>query len=181
VRKPGVSLPPPPPEAPALLTTAFADADDTFMLAETSEAAADPDAIALEITLHMERLGDMMFGANAWCGRIGARMQIEAFAMRGTSLGMPLQLEYMAFGPAGRQTRWMADGQLCGTRGRGIPLTGFAVRLAPAMAQSFDVTYQGSFFASGATLPCRNGAVCLPPGPEDYLEAMHVAVTPRET
>ncbi len=166
----------------AQLPAPFADVDD-FLPDAVAEAVPEPPAAGeaeLEIALHMERLGDMMFPGNVWCGKIGDRLQIEAFGIRGTGADGPLPLEYMAYGPAGRQTRWVTDGQICGSRGRGIPLTGFAVRLAPGVADAYEVTYQGSFFGSGATLPFQNGAPCLPPGQEEFLEAIHVRVKRRD-
>jgi hypothetical protein len=82
-------------------------------------------------------------------------------------------------GPKGRQTPWVTDAKLCGTRGQGLPLTGFAIRLAPHVAERFDVVYQGAFFESGVAGPHRNGELCIPPITDDPLEAINVRMIRR--
>jgi hypothetical protein len=88
-------------------------------------------------------------------------------------------IEFKALGPKGRQTPWVTDAKLCGTRGQGLPLTGFAIRLAPHAAERFDVVYQGAFFESGVVGPHRNGELCVPPITDDPLEAINVRVIRR--
>ena len=138
-----------------------------------------PGEVDIEIVLHVQRFGDAAFPGGAWCGNIGQRHQVEAFGLRSIDAEMSVRFEYMAFGPAGRETSWVSDGKLCGTRGRGMPLTGFAIRVAEPAQDEFDVTYQGAFFDSGVTKPCSNGDACLPPLADDCLEAIHVQVVRR--
>ena len=71
--------------------------------------------------------------------------------------------------------RWRESG----TRGQRLPLTGFAVRLAPQVSHRFDVLYEGAFFESGIAGPFRNGELCLPPLADDPLEAINVRVIRR--
>jgi hypothetical protein len=85
----------------------------------------------------------------------------------------------MAIGPNGRQTPWITDAKLCGTRGRGLALTGFAIRLAPTLSDRFDVVYEGSFFASGASSPKRDGETCRSYIADDPLEAIRLRVIER--
>jgi hypothetical protein len=68
---------------------------------------------------------------------------------------------------------------LCGTRGRGLPLTGFAVRIAPHRADRFDVQYQGSFFIGGISETHRNGDPCRAMTANDALEAVNVRLVER--
>ncbi len=142
--------------------------------------AADAAEPGIVVEVHVEQLGDSMVASDTWTGEIGSRLQLEGFAIRGTDAAAPVRLEYMAFAPSGRQTRWISDGALCGTRGQGVPLTGFAIRLPAPFAETHDVIYQGAFMESGASLPCSNGAPCLPARDEDVLEAIHVRVTRRD-
>jgi hypothetical protein len=60
-----------------------------------------------------------------------------------------------------------------------MPLTGFAVRLAPHLRDRFDVIYQGAFFNSGASKTYRNGEACLPAQHDDVLEAVNLRVIER--
>ncbi len=140
---------------------------------------ADPPEADLWITLHIERQGDRSFPARGWVGNLGRRVRIEAFSISPQGKLSPNDIEYKAFGPQGRETRWTSEGKLCGTRGRGLPLTGFAVQPLPHLRDRFDVIYQGAFFDSGITEPCRNGEPCLPARADDVLEAINLRVVER--
>ena len=144
-------------------------------------AAASPPGreIPNELILHIERQGDRRFPAGGWAGNPGARLRVEGFGIRPLQAIAPGQIEYMAFGPGGRQTPWVSDAKLCGTRGRGFPLTGFAVRLVPPLRERFDVLYEGYFFDSGIRGPVRNGDPCLPSIVDDPLGAIRLRVVER--
>ncbi len=141
----------------------------------------DPAAeeIRSEIVLHVERLGDRRFPGEGWAGNRGQKLRIEAFSIRPVDTLLARDIEFKALGPKGRQTPWVTDAKLCGTRGQGLPLTGFAIRLAPHAAEQFDVVYQGSFFESGVAGPHRNGELCMPPITDDPLEAINVRLIRR--
>ena len=78
-----------------------------------------------------------------------------------------------------RLTRPRAAGKR-NTRGRGLPLTGFAVQPVARLRDQFDIIYQGSFFDSGITKPCHNGEPCLPARVDDVLEAINLRVVERD-
>jgi hypothetical protein len=143
------------------------------------ERARDPmrGDVDLEIVLHIGRLGDRRFAAGEWIGGPG-QGRIEAFSVRPLAKLAPTDIEYKAYGPGGRETPWVTAAALCGTRGQGIPLTGFAIRLA-APSERFDVVYQGGFAESGVTGPRRNGEACMPSRIDDGLEAMHIRLIER--
>ena len=135
--------------------------------------------LQIEIALHIERQGDRRGLARGWAGNLGQRRRIEAFGLRpleGIAAG---DIEYMGCGPEGRQTPWVSDARLCGTRGRGMPLTGFAIRLVPTARERYDVIYEGSFFDSGTSGPRRDGEPCLPSRVDDPLEAIKLLVIER--
>jgi hypothetical protein len=145
----------------------------------SDERADEPEEILCEIVLHMERLGDRRFPGEGWVGNRGKRLRIEAFSIRPVGTLLARDIEFKALGPKGRQTPWVTDAKLCGTRGQGLPLTGFAIRLAPNVAERFDVVYQGAFFECGIVGPNRNGELCASPIPDDPLEAINVRVIRR--
>jgi tetratricopeptide (TPR) repeat protein len=132
-----------------------------------------------EVVLHIERQGDRRFSCGDWAGNPGAQLRIEGFAIRPVDTIAPGQIEYMGFVAGGRQTPWVTDVKLCGTRGRGVPLTGFAVRLTPALREQFDVVYEGHFFESGIRGPFHNGEPCLPAIVGDPLSAIRLRVIER--
>ena len=135
--------------------------------------------IPSELVLHIERQGDRRFPGGGWAGNPGGRLRVEGFAIRPLQSIAPGQIEYMGFGPGGRQTPWVSDAELCGTRGRGLPLTGFAIRLGPSVRDQFDVVYEGCFFDSGIIGPLRNGDPCLPSIVGDPLAAIRLRVVER--
>jgi len=141
----------------------------------------NPDEIRTEIVLHVERLGDRRFPGEGWIGNRGRKLRIEAFSVGPIETLAARDIEYKGLGPKGRQTPWVTDTKLCGTRGQGLPLTGFALRLAPHVADGFDVVYQGAFFESGVVGPHRNGEFCIARIADDPLEALHVRLVRRSS
>ena len=139
----------------------------------------EPTEVRTELVLHVERLGDKRFPGQGWVGSRGKKLRIEAFSIRPTEVLAARDIEFKALGPKGRQTPWVTDAKLCGTRGQGLPLTGFAVRLAPRISDRFDAVYQGAFFESGVVGPFRNGELCVAPIADDPLEAINLQLTRR--
>jgi hypothetical protein len=135
--------------------------------------------IPTEILLHIERAGDRLFPGRGWVGALGRKMRIEAFSIRPLEQLAPTDIEMKGFLPEAGETPWVPGGALCGTRGRGLPLTGFAVRVAPHRADRFDVQYQGSFFVGGISETHRNGDPCRAATANDALEAINIRVVER--
>jgi hypothetical protein len=162
--------------AAAALTPAPVPAAAPTPAAPAARSGGAPEQLASEIVLHIEREGDRRFEAAGWAGTRGQRRRVEAFSVRPLETLTPGDVEYKAFGPNGRETPWVSDAKLCGTRGRGLPLTGFAVRLAAHLRGRFDVLYEGAFFDSGETETMRNGEPCVAPVKDDPLEAINLRV-----
>jgi hypothetical protein len=168
------SIQKPAPAGDGDLATRPTDAQDS------RRAAAEPGPdVPLEIVLHIERMGDCRFAGGDWVGSRHQGRRIEAFSIRPLEKLAAADLEYKAYGPGGRETPWVAAGTLCGTRGKGIPLTGFAVRLVAQRGEPFDVVYEGAFAASGVAGPRRNGEPCMPSRTDDRLEAVKIQVIER--
>ncbi|MGC2415064.1 MAG: hypothetical protein WA459_20490, partial [Stellaceae bacterium] len=139
-------------------------------------AATEARDVPIEILLHIERAGDRLFPGRGWVGALGRQMRIEAFSIRPLEGLAPADIEMKAFLPNGDETPWVPGGVSCGTRGQGLPLTGFAVRVVPQRADRFEVVYQGSFFADGISQMYQNGAACRAATADDPLEAINVRV-----
>jgi hypothetical protein len=135
--------------------------------------------IQTEILLHIERAGDRLFPGRGWVGALGRRMRIEAFSIRPLEGLAPADIEMKGLLPNGGETPWVPGGTLCGTRGRGLPLIGFAVRVAPQRADQFEVLYQGSFFVGGISDLYQNGDPCRATTADDPLEAINVRLVER--
>ncbi len=147
--------------------------------AGSAPAAAEARDVPTEILLHIERAGDRLFPGRGWVGALGRRMRIEAFSIRPLERLVPADIEMKGFLPNGGETPWIPGGVLCGTRGRGLPLIGFAVRVAAQRAERFEVSYQGSFFAGGISQVQQNGAPCRAATADDPLEAINVRLIER--
>lgn len=153
---------------------ALGDEDD-------SPDTGEPRDLPTEILLHIEGAGDRLFPGRGWVGALGRKLRIEAFSIRPLERLSPSDIEFKGFLPNGTETQWVHGGILCGTRGRGLPLTGFAVRVAPQLADRFEVMYQGSFFSSGISGVHRNGEPCRASTGNDPLEAVNIRVVGRGT
>jgi hypothetical protein len=177
-----------PPEGGPILVTTYALPDQATSPLELDLSEIDDEEAALaaseetrrslraEIILHIERTGDRRFPAEGWAGRVGSHLRIEALAVHPLELISRGEIEYKAFSHGGRETPWVTDGRLCGTRGQSMPLTGFAIRLAPHLRDGFDVEYRGSFFTGGPVPTVRNGEPCKAPVTDDPLEAVEVKI-----
>jgi hypothetical protein len=132
--------------------------------------------IRVEVTVHLEGVGDRAFPGATWAGKPGDRKRIEGFSIRPLQELRPNEIEYKALHPSGVETPWIAGPQFCGTRGRSLPIVGFAVRIAPYVQDQFSVVYQAVFFRGGVTETRSNGAPCLPALAGDALEGINIRV-----
>jgi DNA end-binding protein Ku len=163
-----------PPEAPAAAVAAAAD---------PAAAAAEPPAggreVGTEILLHIVGLGDRRYVEAGWAGSPGSHRQIEALSIRPAEGMAPSAVEFKVFAQEGRATSWVSDGNYAGTRGRGLPLTGFAVRPSQDLREKLEITYEGSFFEGGVVGPKKDGELCISPIANDPLEAVRVSIVER--
>jgi hypothetical protein len=177
-----------PPGGAALIVTSYAPAGSEAVMPEIQidrlghagaavlRSAEPSREISAEILLHVERLGDCRFSSQGWVGPRGRGLRIEGFGIMPLQGLSPRDLEYKAFQPGGAETPWVGGPQLCGSRGRRLPLTGFAIRPAAALTGRFDVVYSGAFLNGGIVGPRRNGEPCRPALLDDPLEAMTVSI-----
>jgi hypothetical protein len=133
------------------------------------------------VIFHAERVGDQVMPGSEWIGKIGEKRRIEAFGVRALEILQPEDIQYKSRTLAGRETRWVNGPNLCGSRGRSMPLTGFAIRVPPHLQARFDVEYRGAFFGGGIVGPLRNGELCASKLDNDPLEALSVRITERVT
>jgi hypothetical protein len=139
-----------------------------------------PEGTGLDIIAHIRGRGDVRFLDTPWVGRLGPGLWIEGFTIR---LPPPLAaaaFEYKGLTASGTETPWIEGGNFCGTRGRGMPLVGFAVRQkgTPGGAP-LDCEYNGYFQSGAKAGPTRNGAPCRSPAEQDPLGGMQLRITPR--
>jgi hypothetical protein len=152
----------------------------TLSLSGPVLAGRSPQTVGLEIVAHIRGRGDVRFRDTAWIGRLGPGLWIEAFTVVAAAQSAAAAIECKGLAAGGAETPWIDTGGLCGARGRGVPLIGFAVRQKSGPGGAlFDCEYTG-YFQSGATVgPARNGAPCRSAIENDPLEGMQLRITPR--
>lgn len=179
-----------PPVSPSIIVRPLAEAAPQIQVRAAPPAMAQarpatpapmpviraPAEIRIEVTAHIERVGDRAFPGSTWVGTPGAQQRVEGFSIRPLQELQPSEIEYKALHPGGVETEWLPGPQFCGTRGQSLPITGFAIRIAPHVQDQFSVIYQAAFFRSGITEPRRNGAPCLPRLHGDALEAINIRI-----
>jgi len=147
--------------------------------APQSAASEGGQDVGAEILLHIMGLGDRRYVEPGWAGSPGSRRQIEALSVRPRQGLAASALEFRVFAQEGRATAWVSNGNYAGTRGRNLPLTGFAIRPADEFGDRIDIAYEGSFFEGGVVGPKRNGELCVSSVADDPLEAVRITITDR--
>jgi len=152
----------------------------TLRLGDAGAAERPPEGVGLDILAHIRGRGDVRFLDTPWVGRLGPGSWIEGFTIQPHGRLAEAAIEYKGLAASGAETPWIEGGNFCGTRGRSLPLVGFAVRQkAVPGAAPLDCEYTG-YFQSGATAgPTRNGAPCRSATEQDALEGMQLRITPR--
>ena len=143
-----------------------------------ADVAVPPPSPAFELLLHISRQGDTRFPISAWAGVLGQRQWIEAFTVEGVAANA---IEYKGLTANGWETAWLPAGELCGSRGMGVPLIGFSFRLKGEIAERFDCVYEGAFVSGRRTAPARNGAPCRSDVIGDPLEGILLRLISKDT
>jgi hypothetical protein len=134
--------------------------------------------LRVEIRLHLQNRGDVAYVDSFWAGALGERLAIEAFAISPLEGLRPEQIEYKGLTESGVETSWITGGDNCGSRGYGVALNGFAIRLKAGQTLAYDCEYRGSFSSGKIIGPVKNGAPCRAE-PGDRLEAIQLLIVER--
>lgn len=136
-------------------------------------------SLKLRVGLHLRGQGDVQFTDSEWAGRAGSGAWIEAMSIVPLEGLSAADIECKGLAANGFETPWLSDGAVCGTKGVGMPLIGFAVRLKPQAAAEYDCEYS-AYFRSGVTVgPLRNGVPCRSKTAGDPLEAVQIRLVKR--
>jgi hypothetical protein len=144
----------------------------------------DQTALWVSLTVHEANIGDVTTIARAGVHhdyallgglRGDPQRTIQGFVVHlaDKSAG---ELQYKALLSDNTWTEWTSNGNFVGSRGRGVGIRGFAVRLSGAMANRFQCTYLGSFVGHTDLVEASNGAECQAGTGE--LDAMQIILHP---
>jgi GT2 family glycosyltransferase/glycosyltransferase involved in cell wall biosynthesis len=151
---------------------------DPESAAGQSARTAASGELPVQIVAHVHQVGDVHFGNNL-VGCLGDGLWIEAFSILSVGELPADAIEYCGVTSDGFQTPWLSNQMLCGSRGRSIPLMGYAIRLKPEAADRYECTYTGRFVSGSKHGPCANGDLCSSEVPGDALWGIELRVAPR--
>lgn len=137
-----------------------------------SGEASSPEREPILIVAHVGLRGDV-FGPKGHIDLGDDRLTIQGFALdseRGA-------LEYRVRYPNLTWGEWLPEGQMAGSRGRSIPLTGFAVRLREAARAGFKLRAFGRFVGEAAAIESGDGEDCVSPNNRE-LRGLQIEMTP---
>ncbi len=126
----------------------------------------------VELGAHIQGVGDVWGWPGEWVGEIGSGRAIESIAVVPT--GVPSEaITCQTVLDDGSLSDITGFGAFCGTRGRNMPLRGFALQLRSKWQRSLECQYSG-YFSDGTTVgPMRTGEMCQSASGA-VLEAFHV-------
>jgi GT2 family glycosyltransferase/glycosyltransferase involved in cell wall biosynthesis len=136
--------------------------------------STDPRVIAL---VHVPYLGDLTFVAG-WAGKPSENLWIEAFSVIVERPEGDPVLEYCGVSEDGKVSEWLAEGELCGARGRGVPLIAFALRVRAEAHGEYLCRYRGRFLSGAVIGPFDDGRFCRSEAPGDPLVALELTLEP---
>ena len=131
-----------------------------------------------EVSVHIQRTGDVTGRIGAWIGRKGSQLWIEGFGLVPANGLAREEIEYQ--GVLGREwlSPWVEGGQFCGSRGMALPLLGLNIRLKGKAAAAFECAYTATFVDGSTVGPVRAGEICAADSLA-ALEAFQIVVSPR--
>ncbi len=162
--------------APALPVPSLATADVSPPVA----TPPDPNAVRVQVGMHIRAKGDMTFSDVPWAGRLGKGHWVESFFLAPLDHLSEQDVEYKGLTSSGFESPWLSNSTACGTRGMNLPLIGFAIRLkTPEKRKQFECEYFG-YFQSGVVVgPLKNGTPCRSTMANDALEGIQVRIRRR--
>ncbi len=110
----------------------------------------------VSLLAHLSRRGDVLVSEGQWVGGPDAPSAVEGLELRfakGSDVDVEMQVLIGVRQP--RWTDWVKSGVFAGTRGRGLPITGFRLRLRGGELSALEMNVEGLFL--GSMVNARNG------------------------
>jgi hypothetical protein len=117
----------------------------------------------LTVVAHIQNVGDVDGQAGAWIGKRGGGRWIEGLAMVASPDIAPVEAEYRVVVGRGVASPWMGQGAFNGSRGIGLPIRGFAVRLTGPAGADYACRYSATFVDGSQSGPVDAGELCVAP------------------
>ncbi|QDH17119.1 hypothetical protein [Swingsia samuiensis] len=114
----------------------------------------------IEISAHIQRLGDVGGVIGKWMGEPGSQAWIEGFSIESKNSVPSEDIEYQAVLGKGWLSPWAEGGQYCGSRGMALPILGLRVRLKGEAEKTHKIRLTASF-TDGTRLGPVDGSEAL--------------------
>jgi hypothetical protein len=137
-----------------------------------------PEKIGLKILVHLQGIGDRVFGPEEYAGSKGQSRRLEALEMRIDPPIPGLNLKYMAHVSGIGDTPWLNEGELAGARGQAKRIEGFGVQLTGPEASQYEVFYNAHIQNIGDTPVLSHGQYCGTRGRGLRVEGIKVWIQP---
>jgi hypothetical protein len=154
---------------------AMAEADAAAAPAPRFDAGGRT-SLRSQILIHVERKGDLRFSEGDWAGAPDGGLAIEGLSILPLEGILPHEIEYRIFTAAGAEAPWVAGGNLAGSRGMAIPLTGLAARLRQGAELRYDCEYSVRFLSGEVVGPVANGDPCRSTVEADPVVAVQISI-----
>jgi hypothetical protein len=151
----------PPEAAPRLQVMRLgAEPPPTVGVAGRSGPSAGATGENADVTVHVQRTGDLAAKIGEWAGARGSRQWIEGFSLTPHDGISVADIEYQAVLGRGWLSPWIEGGKFCGSRGMALPLLGLKVRLKGNAAKTHECSYSATFVDGSSVGPIPGGATC---------------------
>jgi hypothetical protein len=137
-----------------------------------------PEKIGLKILVHLQGIGDRVFGPEEYAGSKGQSRRLEALEMRIDPPIPGLNLKYMAHVSGIGDTPWLNEGELAGARGQAKRIEGFGVQLTGPESSQYEVFYNAHIQNIGDTPVLSHGQYCGTRGRGLRVEGIKVWIKP---
>ncbi|MEY3867666.1 MAG: hypothetical protein RLZZ338_1557 [Cyanobacteriota bacterium] len=136
------------------------------------------EKIGLKILVHLQGIGDRVFGPEEYAGTKGQSRRLEALEMRIDPPIAGLNLKYMAHVSGIGDTPWLNEGELAGARGQAKRIEGFGVQLTGPESSKYEVFYNAHIQNIGDTPVLSHGQYCGTRGRGLRVEGIKVWIQP---
>ena len=143
--------------------------------------AEDPQSLAARpaasLLVHLAFKGDVVNERGLVGGVRGSPLTIQGFAANLAEVP-PEEFQYRALLDDYLWSEWASCGEFVGSRGAGVSIRGFTVRMAGRLAAGFECWYAGAFAEVPDIIEVAQGQDCCAPG-RPPLEVMHIELRRR--
>lgn len=144
----------------------------------TSGAATTDPVPRLDVLVHLQDVGDVMYHEDQFAGTRGEARQLEGFSLRINPRIRNLNLRYMAHVANVGDTSLVSEGTFVGTRSQAWAVEGFSIKLVGSAASKYSVKYLAHVENVG-DVSCADGEFCGTRGQGLAVEGMQVRIELR--